>query len=417
MTNNSQNTKANYTTGGHKLPDNWLSRIVLIWGGNALSAIAGSAASFAGIWYVTESTGSPLYIAALYVLAFLPMGLLSPFGGVIADKYNRKAIIIICDTVLALTGIGIAVWIALLGPSVESIMLFCASWGFASAFRGPAFNATMPFLVPERHLIRINSLDTLLGSISMIAAPALGILLYTAFGLQASIVLGGFGSLCAVLTMLLAKLPKLTTEEQTGVVKSLKEGIFALAEQKGLLVLTIGVSLGMFAYGPLDSLLPLMVNSQFGGDGFAASLLAAIMGAGMLVGAVALMVVNPKTRLAHIIIGASIIVGACAFIAGFIPKDNFPLFVFAIGVLAIACAWFNAPLMTLLQKNIPEEKLGRVMGLFTAMTGLAIPLGTAVGGVIAEIIGTPLFFSADGIFILLIGASIALSKEVRKLSR
>ncbi|MGN0301261.1 MAG: MFS transporter, partial [Anaerotardibacter sp.] len=126
---------------------------------------------------------------------------------------------------------------------------------------------------------------------------------------------------------------------------------------------------------------------------------------------------NPKTRLPQIIIVASLIVGVSAFIAGFIPQDNFFLFVITIGVLAIACAWFNAPLMTLLQKNISEEKLGRVMGLFTAMTGLAIPVGTAVGGVIAEITGTPLFFTLDGLFIILIGLGVALSKEVRKLSR
>ena len=85
------------------------------------------------------------------------------------------------------------------------------------------------------------------------------------------------------------------------------------------------------------------------------------------------------------------------------------------GVLAIACAWFNAPLMTLLQKNVPDEKLGRVMGLFTAMNGMAIPAGTALGGVIAEVTGTPLFFQIDGVFIFLLGVSLALSKSVRKL--
>lgn len=87
----------------------------------------------------------------------------------------------------------------------------------------------------------------------------------------------------------------------------------------------------MFAYGPLDSLLPLMVSSHFGGNGFAASLLAA------------------------------------------------------------------------------------VMGLFTSMTGLAIPAGTALGGILAEILGTPLFFSLDGAFIFLLGIAIAFAPSVRRL--
>ena len=407
--------ESNLTAGGHELPRDWLARIVLIWGGYAVSMFAGNAASYAGIWYVTETTGSPGILALMYVLAFLPMGLLSPFGGVVADKRNRKAIIIICDAVLAASGVAIAAWIALAGPSVAVVAVFCAAYGFTAGFRAPAFNATMPLLVPERHLVRINSLDTLLGSISMIAAPALGIMLYASFGLQASILLGGIGAFAAVVTMFLAKLPRIAAQEQMGAWQSLKVGASALAAERGLLVLTVGVSLGMLAYGPIDSLLPLMVSSHFGGDGFAASLVAAVMGAGLLVGAFALMAANPQKKLARIIVVAAFIVGAGAFVSGLIPPDGYWLFVACIGLLAIACAWFNAPLMTLLQKGIPEDELGRVMGLFTAMNGLAIPVGTALGGAIAEVTGTPMFFTIDGAFILALGAGIALSKSVRQL--
>ena len=403
------------TAGGHELPRDWLLRIVLIWSGYAMSTFAGNAASYAGIWYVTETTGSPSALAFLYVLAFLPMGLLSPLGGVIADKRNRKAIIIICDAILVASGIAIAAWIALAGPSVAAVAVFCAAYGFTAGFRAPAFNATMPLLVPERHLVRINSLDTLLGSISMIAAPALGILLYASFGLQAAIMLGGIGAFAAVVTMFLAKLPRIAAQEQMGAWQSLKVGASALAAERGLLVLTVGVSFGMLAYGPIDSLLPLMVSSHFGGDGFAASLVAAIMGTGLLVGALALMAANPQKKLAFIIVVAAFIVGAGAFVSGLIPPDGYWLFVACVGVLAIACAWFNAPLMTLLQKGIPEDKLGRVMGLFTAMNGLAIPIGTALGGAIAEVTGTPMFFTIDGAFMLALGAGIALSKSVRQL--
>lgn len=95
----------NLTAGGHELPRDWLVRIVLIWSGYAVSMFAGNAASYAGIWYVTETTGSPSTLAFLYVLALLPMGVLSPFGGVIADKRNRKAIIITCDVILVASGI------------------------------------------------------------------------------------------------------------------------------------------------------------------------------------------------------------------------------------------------------------------------------------------------------------------------
>jgi len=406
----------NLTAGGHTLPSDWLGRIILIWSGYAVSMFAGTAASYAGIWYATETTGSPLSIAILYVLAFLPMGLLSPFGGVVADKLNRKAIIIACDSFMALISLALAAWIAIAGPSFLAVALYCAAFGFASGFRTPAYNATMPMLVPERHLVRINSMDTMLGSLSMIAGPALGILLYANFGLQSTVLLGFIGAAAAAVTMLLAKIPRdHSSHENNGAWASLKEGAFALADQRGLLVLVVGVSLGLLAYGPIDSLLPLMVYSHFGGDGFAASLLAAVMGIGLLVGSLILMVVNPQRKLTRIIVVAAFVVGAGAFVAGLIPAEGFWLFVGCIGLLAIACAWFNAPLMTLLQKGIPDEKLGRVMGLYTALSGLAIPAGTALGGIIAEVTGTPMFFCIDGVFIIVLAAALGLSKSVRAL--
>lgn len=402
--------------GGYALPSNWLARIVLIWSGYALSAFAGSAASYAAIWYVTESTQSPLALALVYVFAFLPMGLLSPFGGVVADKHNRKAIIIAMDAVLVVSGLALTVVIWLAGPSFIVVLVFCGMYGVTGGFRTPAFNATMPLLVPERHLMRINTLDGLLGSISMIAAPALGILLYTSIGLQACMLVSGLGALAAVLTMLLAKVPRIAqTAETLGALASLKEGARTLAGERGLLILVIAVSLGMLAYGPIDSLLPLMVSSHFGGDGFAASLVAAAMGVGMLIGSVVLMVANFQRGLPVIIFVAAEVVGLGALVGGLLPSSGYVAFVVCVGVLAIACAWFSAPLMTLMQKIIPEDRLGRVIGLFTALYSVAIPVGTAIGGAIAQVAGTPMFFVFDGVFIMVLGIATIAPKSVRAL--
>ena len=98
----------NLTSGGHPLPSDWLRRIVFIWIGYAVAMLAGSAASYACIWYATETTGSPMSLALLYVLAFLPTGLLSPFGGVLADRFNRKTIIVVCDALMALASLALA---------------------------------------------------------------------------------------------------------------------------------------------------------------------------------------------------------------------------------------------------------------------------------------------------------------------
>ena len=218
------------TAGGHLLPKDWLMRVALIWSGYAASAVAGNAVSYSGVWFITETTGSPIALAVMYVLAFLPMGLLAPLGGVLADRHSRKKIIITCDALMALTLAIVAGVIIVFGPSFWAVVAMTTVWGFLAAFRGPAFNATMPLLVPERHLMRINGLDAVLGSVSMIAAPPLGILLYTTLGLQSCVILGCVGSVAAVVTMLLAKVPRITIDHGDGPWKSMAVGAKALVE-------------------------------------------------------------------------------------------------------------------------------------------------------------------------------------------
>lgn len=82
------------SAAGLPLPKNWLAIIAFIWAGQAASMITSYAAGYAVVWYVTESTGSALMLAAMNIAVMLPVGLISPFGGIVADKHNRKLIMI-----------------------------------------------------------------------------------------------------------------------------------------------------------------------------------------------------------------------------------------------------------------------------------------------------------------------------------
>ena len=82
---------------GHLLPHNWKGTIALIWSGQAASILATCAATFAALWYITTTENSALLLAAAGVAALLPTALLSPFGGVIADRFNRKYVMIAAD--------------------------------------------------------------------------------------------------------------------------------------------------------------------------------------------------------------------------------------------------------------------------------------------------------------------------------
>ena len=405
------------SAAGHPLPKRWLAVIATIWIGQAVSMITSYAAGYAVVWYITETTGSALMLSAAAICAYLPQGLLSPFGGVIADKHNRKTVMIVADLGVGLVSLGLGVAILLGQVSFALLMILVIVRSIGQAFHGPAMMAAMPLLVPERHLLRINTLDQLLMSVASIGAPAFGIFLYTTLGFHTVMFLDFFGALAAMAGLALAKIPTVIdkTAEDQHVLANLRDGWRALSTSRGLVILIVGVTVGMVAFAPLGAIFPLMTFDHFGGDGYAASLIEAAFGAGMVVGSVVLMAWGGGKRLAGLIAVAAAIVGATTMACGFLSPDMFWAFAALCAAMAMACAWFTGPLLTLIQRNVPEEKPGRARGLAMAGMGLASPVGIALGGMLAESIGVAPFFVVDGAICLVLGLVVYLPKSVRAL--
>lgn len=405
------------SAAGRPLPQRWLAIIATIWGGQAVSMITSYAAGYAVVWYITESTGSALMLAAASICAFLPQGLISPFGGVVADKFNRKTVMIVADLSVGLVSLVLGFVILFGQVSFGLLMILVIVRSIGQAFHGPAMMAAMPLLVPEKHLLRINTLDQLLMSIASIGAPAFGIFLYTTLGFHSVMFLDFAGALVAVGGLALAKIPTIvdaTTEDQH-VLANLRDGWKALSASRGLVILIAGVTIGMMAFAPLSAVFPLMTYDHFGGDGYMASIVEAAFGVGMIIGSIILMAWGGGKRLALLIGIAALIVGVTTSACGFLTPEMFWAFVILCALMAVACAWFNGPLITLIQNNVPEEKTGRALGLAMAAMGLASPLGIALGGVLAEAIGIAPFFVVDGLVCIALGCLIYLPKSVRAL--
>ena len=171
----------------------------------------------------------------------------------------------------------------------------------------------------------------------------------------------------------------------------------------------------MMAFAPLGAIFPLMTYDHFGGDGYMASVVEAAFGVGMIAGSVVLMAWGGGKRLAGLIAVASLIVGVTTTACGFLAPTMFWAFVALCAVMALACSWFDGPLITLIQRNVPEEKTGRALGLAMAAMGLASPVGIAIGGVAAEAMGVAAFFVADGLVCIALGLTVYLFKSVRAL--
>ncbi|MBQ3301558.1 MAG: MFS transporter [Eggerthellaceae bacterium] len=227
----------------------WLAPVAIIWVAYAITCFVAIATVFSMGWHVTSTTGDPMAIAAVTVCGVLPQGLLAPFGGVVADRFNRKSILLACYAVIVVAALATAGIILVGRLSLPVILAFSLVLGMRNGFRDPAFNALMPMLVPEKHLIRINMLDNLLSAASMILAPALGILLYTTFGLSAPMVALAIGSALSMLTLAAVSVPTVRSEAEVRLRDEFTGGFRVIAGHRGMLVLVGVFVVGIMAYG------------------------------------------------------------------------------------------------------------------------------------------------------------------------
>lgn len=407
------------SASGRPLSKNWLAIIAFIWAGQAVSMLTSYAASFAAVWYVTETTGSAILLSVMSICAYLPQGILSPYGGVIADRYNRKAVIIVADMAVGLVSLVLGLFILLGNVSIAAIMFMVVARSAGQAFHGPAMMAAMPMLVPEKHLLRINTLDMMLMSVAGIVSPALGIMLYEGIGFHAVMLLDFVGAALACLALAKASIPSVHDQaavcERRHPLAEMKEGWDALRANRGLFLLIVLITLGMVSFGPMGSLYPLMTYDHFGGDGFMAAVAEATFAGGLFVGSLIIMAWGGGKRLALLLAVSCVAFGLLSAASGLLAPSMFWPFAVLCAFMGMVCAWFNGPTVTLVQRNVPEEKMGRALGFVTAAMGLATPVGIAVGGLAAEAIGVASFFVVDGVVCALVGIALYLPKSVRAL--
>ena len=407
------------SASGRPLSKNWLAIIAFIWAGQAVSMFTSYAASFAAVWYVTETTGSAILLSAMSICAYLPQGILSPYGGVVADRYNRKAVIIVADMAVGLVSLALGVLILLGDVNIVAIMLMVIARSAGQAFHRHRHDGGHAHAGPEKHLLRINTLDMMLMSVAGIVSPALGIMLYEGVGFHAVMFLDFAGAVFACLALVKATIPSIHKEagacEKRHPLTEMKEGWDALRANRGLFLLIVLITLGMVSFGPMGSLYPLMTYDHFGGDGFMAAVAEATFAGGLFAGSLIIMAWGGGKRLALLLAVSCVVFGVLAAASGLLASSMFWAFAVLCVLMGMVCAWFDGPTVTLVQRNVPEEKMGRALGFVTAAMGLASPVGIALGGIAAEAIGVAPFFVVDGVICAIIGVMLYLPKSVRAL--
>ncbi len=158
---------------------NWKKNIILFLGSQTISLFGSMLVQYAITWYITLKTQSGVMMTISIICGFLPTFFLSPFAGVWADRYNRKILIILSDSLIAISTLILAILFFMGYDSVWLIFAASAIRALGSGIQTPAIGAFIPQFVPEKKLIKVNATNSTIQSMVTLVAPMLsGALLY-----------------------------------------------------------------------------------------------------------------------------------------------------------------------------------------------------------------------------------------------
>lgn len=396
---------------------NWKRTFAFIWAGQLISILTSAIVGYAIIFWLSIETGSAETLAIAAMAALLPQSVLGLFTGVFVDRWNRKLIMILSDSFIALATLILVILFYFGQVEVWQIYVLAAARSVGSAFHMPAMQASIPLIAPESQLMRIAGVNQMIHSVSAIAGPAIGALLITLLDMSYVLMFDIFGALFAIGALLLVHIPdpvKETNGKTPHVYREIKEGLHEIYAQRGLFLLFIFSVISTFVIMPIAVLFPLMTLNHFGGGVMQMSIVEILWGSGMLAGGALIGIIKRNLNKALLINYMYMVFGLTFFFSGLLPSDGFVWFVVLTAIGGVSSSIYNSSFISLIQIKINPAMLGRVFSTYSSLTMFPAMIGLLATGFIADKIGLALAFLICGIVNLMIGVVSMMVPSIKK---
>jgi DHA3 family macrolide efflux protein-like MFS transporter len=372
---------------------------------------------YAILWHITLKTQLGSMMTLFTIVGFLPMFFISPFGGVWADRYNRKLITNVSDALIALVSLIVAV-LLMMGYTHFSILLVCA--GIRSLGQGiqmPAAGAIIPQIVPAEHLTRVNGIQTTIQSICTLAAPMVSGVLMALAPLEILFFLDVLTAIIGISILLffvsVPNIERIGEEKKgRGYFHDLLEGLRYIRSHELIFKLILFCAIFLIFASPTALLTPLQVIRNFGNDVWRLSAIEIAFSLGMIGGGILIAswggFRNQRTTMAL----SCFLLGIVAVGLGVTP--NFWLYLGIMAVAGIAIPLFNTPAMVLLQSTVEPEFMGRVLSVFIMVSSSMMPLAMVLFGPAADAVDINLILVGTGIVIALLSTLLVSGRTSRE---
>ncbi|MFT4213980.1 MAG: MFS transporter [Microbacterium sp.] len=403
------------TTGAH-----WVGKIALFLTGQTISLLGSTLVQFAVFWYLTITFASGWIMTLAAVFGFLPQAIVSVFGGVWADRHNRKHLIMGADAAIAAATAVLAVVMMTGYDEVWLVFLVLAIRSAGAGIQSPAVSAIIPQLVPAPQLLRVGGINGSIQSAIALIAPAAGGAVFAwataAFDGSAAalvpifvidIVTAAIG--IGLVALIHVDAVRAAGAETPSYFADLADGVRYVTTHEFVRWLLVLFAIVFVLTVAPSNLTPLMAVRSFDAGAqqnvIHLAVLEASFSVGMVLGGALIATLFAKRSRIALMIVSALAFGVLSIGLGLSP--NIWVFFAVMFAIGLTVPFFSTPSMTLLQESIEPERQGRVFGFVGIVMSLAMPVGMLVFGPLADIVPIePLLIGAGAVTLIVVALAV-----------
>lgn len=384
------------------------------WLGSIASVGAIQVAILGMGWLIADELGgSASTLGYLGGAIAVPTILVNLFGGVLADRIDRRIIMMVISGAVAALMTLLAVLVVTGLVEIWHVVAIAGAQGFFQGFDGPVRSSFFPLLIERKHMMSAVALNSIMWQFSRIVTPAIAGFAIRFMGTESVFFAGAVGWVTMLLVIISLKVPHTKPTVHRKVMEELGDGVSFIAKNRLFAVIIPLTFANMFFGMQYIQLMPLFAKRFDVGAG-GMGVIFTMLGVGAITGT---FLISRRQRSAHV--GKIMLVGTFMFsvlVPVFAFSPGYPFALVAIYFVGISNSVFLISSMTSLQLRVPPQLRGRVMGIYTVTFSL-IPLGGLMGGTIAEVLDERWAVTISAAVLTLIVAVVSITqKEIRDLS-
>jgi predicted MFS family arabinose efflux permease len=387
----------------------------LMWIGACTSTIGTFVQQFAQSWLVYDLTKDPFYLGLDLFLGQLPIILFSLIGGVLADRLDRRKMLLVSQYIQMVSAFMLAVLFFAHTLRIWHILTLSFVVGLAQSFGGPAYSALLPTLVASEDLSNAIAMNSIQFNLARILGPTIGGLAYTVFGATWCFTLNGLSFIAVIVSLFMIQVKYVPPKSREPILHSMREGIRFIRNHEGmepLVVLAFCTTLFGFS---LTGFLPVFVQNIFHKGPETYTLLLVFSGAGSVCGGLIVAAMEKLKQQGRVALLILIVLGTAtgAFaLSRWLPLSCILIFVGGTAIMASASL-----MLSLVQLIVTDEMRGRVMSVYNLAFRAGMPVGSLALGKLMPILGISCTIAGTGwmlvvvsLYFLLVQRSVAAVK-------